>query len=99
MSARSPTALDRSARCAASAPESQFVADVVQEKRSTCTTIAPSPLIGDVAVKALIAAVLGLTVLAGCAVHTRDGSLIVDPNGVSGGSGFCPPGQAKKGRC
>ena len=48
--------------------------------------------------KVLVAAVIALGVLAGCAVHTRDGSVIVDPNGVNRG-GFCPPGQAKKGNC
>lgn len=42
--------------------------------------------------------------LASCAVHTPGGSVVVDPlvhthshSGSDGG--FCPPGQAKKGRC
>lgn len=35
--------------------------------------------------------------LAGCAVHTREGSVIIDPPSRHGG--FCPPGQAKKGNC
>lgn len=38
--------------------------------------------------------------LSGCAVHTPHGSVVVDPDHNHGGSGnFCPPGQAKKGRC
>lgn len=47
--------------------------------------------------------VLATTVwLASCAVHTPGGSVIVDPvvhSHSSSGGGFCPPGQAKKGRC
>lgn len=39
-----------------------------------------------------------LGALAGCAVYTPDGAVIVDPHGSAGG-GFCPPGQAKKGNC
>lgn len=45
----------------------------------------------------------------GCAVHTKSGSVVVDPKGVDGKPGggpptnergeFCPPGQKKKGRC
>lgn len=37
-----------------------------------------------------------------CAVHTPDGSIIVDPDRSyypHGQGDFCPPGQAKKGRC
>jgi hypothetical protein len=44
-----------------------------------------------------------------CAVHTKSGSVIVDPKGVDSKPGggpptnergeFCPPGQKKKGRC
>ena len=55
--------------------------------------------------KALFASILAAAVLAGCAVHTSSGSVIVDPNravshGHGGhGGGFCPPGQAKKGNC
>jgi hypothetical protein len=42
--------------------------------------------------------------LAGCAVYTPSGSIVVDPYGGGGGGGgpgggFCPPGQAKKGNC
>lgn len=40
--------------------------------------------------------------LTSCAVHTREGSIVVDPdrNYYPHGQGdFCPPGQAKKGRC
>ncbi|WP_165382036.1 hypothetical protein [Acinetobacter sp. WCHAc060025] len=42
--------------------------------------------------------------LSACAVHTREGSIVVDPNGVyndhrHGDGRFCPPGQAKKGNC
>ena len=36
--------------------------------------------------------------LCGCAVYTPSGSVVVDPHVRSDG-GFCPPGQAKKGRC
>jgi hypothetical protein len=44
---------------------------------------------------------LALSSLYGCAVYTPAGSVVVDPGGPSGGQGggFCPPGQAKKGRC
>ena len=40
-------------------------------------------------------------VLSGCAVYTPGGSVVIDPAGYpsSGGSGHCPPGQAKKGNC
>ena len=37
-----------------------------------------------------------------CAVHTPEGSIIVDPDrsySPHGQGDFCPPGQAKKGRC
>ncbi|QPF38620.1 hypothetical protein H0S58_03720 [Acinetobacter sp. TTH0-4] len=40
--------------------------------------------------------------LTSCAVHTRDGSIVVDPDRSShphDRGDFCPPGQAKKGRC
>ena len=40
--------------------------------------------------------------LTACAVYTPEGSIIVDPDRsyYSDGHGdFCPPGQAKKGRC
>lgn len=38
--------------------------------------------------------------LCGCAVYTPAGSVIVDPQPqVKSEGGFCPPGQAKKGRC
>jgi hypothetical protein len=44
---------------------------------------------------------LALSSLYGCAVYTPAGSVVVDPGGPSsqGGGSFCPPGQAKKGRC
>lgn len=48
--------------------------------------------------KAIIASLLALAILQGCAVHTPRGSVVVDPPAERGG-GFCPPGQAKKGRC
>ncbi|MCH7315415.1 hypothetical protein [Acinetobacter sp. ANC 3882] len=39
-------------------------------------------------------------ILSACAVHTPHGSVIVDPDNHHDGRGdFCPPGQAKKGRC
>lgn len=51
----------------------------------------------------IIATCLSLNALTACAVHTREGSIVVDPNGNLGhyehGGDFCPPGQAKKGRC
>ena len=36
-----------------------------------------------------------------CAVHTPEGSIIVDDRSYypHGQGDFCPPGQAKKGRC
>lgn len=37
-----------------------------------------------------------------CAVHTPEGSIVVDPDRSyypHGQGDFCPPGQAKKGRC
>ena len=40
--------------------------------------------------------------LASCAVYTPRGAVVVDPvvhTHSSSGGGFCPPGQAKKGRC
>ncbi|MEB6480548.1 hypothetical protein [Acinetobacter vivianii] len=38
--------------------------------------------------------------LSACAVHTPHGSVVVNPEGYHDGHGdFCPPGQAKKGRC
>jgi hypothetical protein len=40
--------------------------------------------------------------LYGCAVYTPSGSVVVDPGAAGSqgqGGGFCPPGQAKKGRC
>lgn len=51
--------------------------------------------------KALISALLLAASLSGCAVYTPSGSVVIDPGrvGGSGGGGFCPPGQAKKGNC
>jgi hypothetical protein len=41
-----------------------------------------------------------IAMLCGCAVYTPSGSVVVDPHAtVKSDSGFCPPGQAKKGRC
>ncbi|WP_228247943.1 YgdI/YgdR family lipoprotein [Acinetobacter haemolyticus] len=39
--------------------------------------------------------------LSGCAVHTPHGSVVIDPDHPDYGryGDFCPPGQAKKGRC
>jgi len=38
--------------------------------------------------------------LSACAVYTPHGSVVIDPEGNHNGHGdFCPPGQAKKGRC
>ncbi|MDM1756166.1 MULTISPECIES: hypothetical protein [Acinetobacter] len=40
--------------------------------------------------------------LSACAVHTPAGSVVVDPDGHyhdRDHGDFCPPGQAKKGRC
>ena len=49
----------------------------------------------------LLALSLVLCSLYGCAVYTPAGSVVVDPGSAGGGQGggFCPPGQAKKGRC
>lgn len=51
----------------------------------------------------IIATCLCLNILTACAVHTPEGSIVVDPNGNLGhyehDGDFCPPGQGKKGRC
>ncbi|WP_196222246.1 hypothetical protein [Burkholderia ubonensis] len=39
-----------------------------------------------------------LSVLSGCAVYVPDAPVVIAPQGGPG-NGFCPPGQAKKGRC
>lgn len=51
--------------------------------------------------RALIVMVVLASSVAGCAVYTPSGSVVVDPDGRqgSGGGTFCPPGQAKKGNC
>ncbi|WP_169804789.1 hypothetical protein [Hydrogenophaga taeniospiralis] len=51
--------------------------------------------------KAFIALLVVAAAVAGCAVYTPSGSVVVDPSGPPGKSGgkFCPPGQAKKGNC
>jgi len=53
--------------------------------------------------KMLMAGMALAALLAGCAVYTPSGSVVVDPHGgdgyYGGGGGFCPPGQAKKGNC
>jgi len=51
--------------------------------------------------KKIIIGFLALS-LVGCAVHTPNGSVIVDPKGKNlhkHAHKHCPPGQAKKGRC
>ncbi|ENU90945.1 hypothetical protein LF296_12415 [Acinetobacter vivianii] len=56
----------------------------------------------------LVVTLLGSVGLTACAVHTREGSIVVDPEGRlndgryydgHGNGRFCPPGQAKKGNC
>lgn len=51
----------------------------------------------------IIALLIAVTMLGGCAIYTPKGSVVVDPGGAGGRSGgdgkFCPPGQAKKGNC
>ena len=51
----------------------------------------------------IVATLLSGVSLTACAVHTPDGSIVIDPDGYYGGHGggghFCPPGQAKKGNC
>ena len=50
--------------------------------------------------KILCGLIVMASLLAGCAVYTPDGAVIVDPHrGGGGGGGVCPPGQAKKGNC
>ena len=50
-----------------------------------------------------IASCIGLiATLAGCAVYTPSGAVVIDPVSApapSGRGSFCPPGQAKKGNC
>ena len=49
----------------------------------------------------LCAAAIFTMSLSACAVHTPEGSIGIDPDSTYYGhpGGFCPPGQAKKGRC
>ncbi|WP_087511936.1 hypothetical protein [Acinetobacter chinensis] len=50
----------------------------------------------------LLICTLASITLSACAVHTPAGSIVVDPDGRyhdRGTGDFCPPGQAKKGRC
>ncbi|WP_088178079.1 hypothetical protein [Methyloversatilis universalis] len=50
--------------------------------------------------RVLIALAILVSSLAGCAVYTPSGAVVIDPAGPRGsGGGFCPPGQAKKGNC
>jgi len=51
--------------------------------------------------KTLIALAVLASTIAGCAVYTPSGSVVVDPGArqESGKGKFCPPGQAKKGNC
>ncbi len=52
-------------------------------------------------IKKLLVLAFAAAALAGCAVYTPHGAVVVDPQGSGhgGGGGFCPPGQAKKGNC
>lgn len=54
-----------------------------------------------VTMRALIAMAVIASSIAGCAVYTPSGSVVIDPAGRhdSGDGKFCPPGQAKKGNC
>lgn len=49
----------------------------------------------------ILLAAMTLSTLSACAVYTPAGSVVIgDGGGYGGGPGtFCPPGQAKKGRC
>lgn len=53
--------------------------------------------------KVMTAAATMALLVTGCAVHTPGGSVVVDPDRTYGkhphDGNFCPPGQAKKGRC
>jgi hypothetical protein len=50
--------------------------------------------------KTLVSLLAISLLLAGCAIHTPGGSVVLDPGVRSGGGGVhCPPGQAKKGNC
>ena len=52
--------------------------------------------------RALMFSMILCSLLSACAVHTREGSIIVDPDRgyhPHGHGEFCPPGQAKKGHC
>jgi hypothetical protein len=51
--------------------------------------------------KTIIALVVFASCLAGCAVYTPEGSVVIDPVGTHEPhhGDFCPPGQAKKGNC
>ena len=50
-------------------------------------------------IRTLLGLALAAAALAGCAVYTPHGAVVVDPQGGGQGGGFCPPGQAKKGNC
>lgn len=53
--------------------------------------------------KLIVSLLAAAALLGGCAVYTPSGAVVIDPHGPhhdGGGNGkFCPPGQAKKGRC
>lgn len=53
--------------------------------------------------KILIVAATTGVLSPGCAVHTPGGHVVVDPDRTHSkhphDDNFCPPGQAKKGRC
>lgn len=53
-------------------------------------------------IMSIFAALMFSLIFTACAVHTPEGSIIVDPDRSyypHGQGDFCPPGQAKKGRC
>ncbi len=59
---------------------------------------------GDRPMRRLVALVLACSWLAACTAEVRPPSVELRPAPVKvvigeGGGGFCPPGQAKKGRC
>lgn len=80
---------------------------LAQVKRTAPSAAKPPPhkqnhLVNKVCpMRILIALVVLASSIAGCAVYTPSGSVVIDPAGRhdSGGEKFCPPGQAKKGNC
>jgi hypothetical protein len=47
----------------------------------------------------VLACLSALLLFAACTATVRPPSIEVKPVGIEVGGGFCPPGQAKKGRC